>query len=124
MVWIGIVCHVEIDVGINLTAPKLFIERLGFTVADASMAGSIYFLSRTVGCLIGAVALQYMAPDRFFRWSVLGLLFALIGLSFAFTLEQLYVVLLVLGVGNILICHKSSLCGMGFPVIGQRVGCY
>lgn len=100
MVWIGIVCHVGIDVGINLTAPKLFIERLGFTVADASMAGSIYFLSRTVGCLIGAVALQYMAPDRFFRWSVLGLLFALIGLSFAFTLEQLYVVLLVLGVGN------------------------
>lgn len=100
LVWIGIVCHVGIDVGINLTAPKLFIERLGFTVADASMAGSIYFLSRTVGCLIGAVALQYMAPDRFFRWSVLGLLFALIGLSFAFTLEQLYVVLLVLGVGN------------------------
>ena len=100
LVWIGIVCHVGIDVGINLTAPKLFIERLGFTVADASMAGSIYFLSRTVGCLIGAVALQYMAPDRFFRWSVLGLLFALIGLSLAFTLEQLYVVLLVLGVGN------------------------
>lgn len=100
LVWIGIVCHVGIDVGINLTAPKLFIERLGFTVADASMAGSIYFLSRTVGCLIGAVALQYMAPDRFFRWSVWGLLFALIGLSFAFTLEQLYVILLVLGVGN------------------------
>lgn len=100
LVWLGIVCHVGIDVGINLTAPKLFIERLGFTVADAGMAGSIYFLSRTVGCLIGAVVLQYMAPERFFRWSVLGLLFALIGLSFAFTLEQLYVVLLVLGVGN------------------------
>lgn len=100
LIWIGIICHVGIDVGINLTAPKIFVERLGFSVADASMAGSIYFLSRTVGCLIGAVALQYMAPDRFFRWSVLGLLFALIGLSFAFTLEQLYVVLLVLGVGN------------------------
>lgn len=100
LIWIGIICHVGIDVGINLTAPKIFVERLGFSVADASMAGSIYFLSRTVGCLIGTVALQYMAPDRFFRWSVLGLLFALIGLSFAFTLEQLYVVLLVLGVGN------------------------
>lgn len=100
LIWIGIICHVGIDVGINLTAPKIFVERLGFSVADASMAGSVYFLSRTVGCLIGAVALQYMAPDRFFRWSVLGLLFALIGLSFAFTLEQLYVVLLVLGVGN------------------------
>lgn len=100
LVWIGIVCHVGIDVGINLTAPKLFIERLGFTVADASMAGSIYFLSRTVGCLIGAVVLQYMAPERFFCWSVLGLLLALIGLSFASSLEQLYAVLLILGIGN------------------------
>ncbi len=100
LIWIGIICHVGIDVGINLTAPKIFVERLGFSVADASMAGSVYFLSRTIGCLIGAVVLQYIASERFFRWSVLGLLFALIGLSFAFTLEQLYVVLLVLGVGN------------------------
>ena len=100
LIWIGIICHVGIDVGINLTAPKIFVERLGFLVADASMAGSVYFLSRTIGCLIGAVVLQYIASERFFRWSVLGLLFALIGLSFAFTLEQLYVVLLVLGIGN------------------------
>lgn len=100
LIWIGIICHVGIDVGINLTAPKIFVERLGFSVADASMAGSVYFLSRTIGCLIGAVVLQYIASERFFRWSVLGLLFALIGLSFAFTLEQLYVVLLVLGIGN------------------------
>lgn len=100
LVWLGIVCHVGIDVGINLTAPKLFIERLGFTVADAGMAGSIYFLSRTVGCLIGAVVLQYMAPERFFRRSVLCLLLALIGLSFASSLEQLYAVLLILGIGN------------------------
>lgn len=57
LIWIGIICHVGIDVGINLTAPKIFVERLGFSVADASMAGSIYFLSRTIECLIGAVAL-------------------------------------------------------------------
>lgn len=100
LIWIGIICHVGIDVGINLTAPKIFVERLGFSVADASMAGSVYFLSRTIGCLIGAVVLQYIASERFFRWSVLGLLLALIGLSFASTLEQLYAVLLILGIGN------------------------
>ena len=94
LIWIGIICHVGIDVGINLTAPKIFVERLGFSVADASMAGSVYFLSRTIGCLIGAVVLQYIASERFFRWSVLGLLLALIGLSFASTLEQLYAVLI------------------------------
>lgn len=100
LIWIGIICHVGIDVGINLTAPKIFVERLGFSVADASMAGSVYFLSRTIGCLIGAVVLQYIVSERFFRWSVLGLLLALIGLSFASTLEQLYAVLLILGIGN------------------------
>ena len=100
LIWIGIICHVGIDVGINLTAPKIFVERLGFSVADASMAGSVYFLSRTIGCLIGAVVLQYIASERFFRWSVFGLLLALIGLSFASTLEQLYAVLLILGIGN------------------------
>ena len=100
LIWIGIICHVGIDVGINLTAPKIFVERLGFSVADASMAGSVYFLSRTIGCLLGAVVLQYIASERFFRWSVFGLLLALIGLSFASTLEQLYAVLLILGIGN------------------------
>lgn len=100
LIWIGIICHVGIDVGINLTAPKIFVERLGFSVADASMAGSVYFLSRTIGCLIGAVVLQYIASERFFRWGVFGLLLALIGLSFASTLEQLYAVLLILGIGN------------------------
>lgn len=100
LIWIGIICHVGIDVGINLTAPKIFVERLGFSVADASMAGSVYFLSRTIGCLIGAVVLQYIASERFFRWSVFGLLLALIGLSFASTLEQLYAILLILGIGN------------------------
>lgn len=100
LIWIGIICHVGIDVGINLTAPKIFVERLGFSVADASMAGSVYFLSRTIGCLIGAVVLQYIVSERFFRWSVFGLLLALIGLSFASTLEQLYAVLLILGIGN------------------------
>ena len=100
LIWIGIICHVGIDVGINLTAPKIFVERLGFSVADASMAGSVYFHSLTIGCVIGAVVLQYIASERFFRWSVLGLLLALIGLSFASTLEQLYAVLLILGIGN------------------------
>ena len=100
LIWIGIICHVGIDVGINLTAPKIFVERLGFSVADASMAGSVYFLSRTIGCLLGAVVLQYIVSERFFRWSVFGLLLALIGLSFASTLEQLCAVLLILGIGN------------------------
>lgn len=34
--FIGIMCHVGIDVGTNTTAPKILMERLGMTLADAA----------------------------------------------------------------------------------------
>ena len=40
--FIGIMCHVGIDVGTNTTAPKILIERLGMTLAEAGFATSLY----------------------------------------------------------------------------------
>ena len=34
--FLGIMCHVGIDVGTNTTAPKILMERLGMTLADAA----------------------------------------------------------------------------------------
>jgi len=48
MLFLGIMMHVGIDVGINTTAPKLLIERTGMALAQAGYATSIYFLFRTV----------------------------------------------------------------------------
>ena len=45
--FIGIMCHVGIDVGTNTTAPKILMERLGMTLADAGFATSLYFIFRT-----------------------------------------------------------------------------
>ena len=42
--FLGIMCHVGIDVGTNTTAPKILMERLGMTLADAGFATSLYFI--------------------------------------------------------------------------------
>ncbi len=52
--FLGIICHVGIDVGLNLTAPKLLMERLDMTLTGAGLATSVYFLFRTIGCFSGA----------------------------------------------------------------------
>ena len=46
--FIGIMCHVGIDVGTNTTAPKILMERIGMTLDDAAFATSLYFIFRTV----------------------------------------------------------------------------
>ena len=45
--FIGIMCHVGIDVGTNTTAPKILMERLDMTLAEAGFATSLYFIFRT-----------------------------------------------------------------------------
>lgn len=60
--FIGIMCHVGIDVGTNTTAPKILMERLGMTLADAGFATSLYFIFRTAGCFSGAFILRKVSP--------------------------------------------------------------
>ena len=50
--FIGIMCHVGIDVGTNTTAPKILMERIGMTLDDAAFATSLYFIFRTAGCFL------------------------------------------------------------------------
>ena len=53
--FIGIMCHVGIDVGTNTTAPKILMERFGMTLNEAGFATSLYFIFRTAGCFMGAL---------------------------------------------------------------------
>ena len=64
--FIGIMCHVGIDVGTNTTAPKIIMERLGLPLEEAGFATSVYFIFRTAGCFLGAFILRYMSPGKFF----------------------------------------------------------
>jgi fucose permease len=98
--FLGIMCHVGIDVGTNTTAPKILMERLGMTLDDAGFATSLYFIFRTMGCLLGAGILQKMSGKKFFAISVACMLAAMIGLFVFDTKAMIYVCIALIGFGN------------------------
>lgn len=98
--FIGIMCHVGIDVGTNTTAPKIIMERLGLPLEEAGFAISVYFIFRTLGCFIGTFALQKMSAKLFFGISVAMMLCAVIMLLTCGSLTAIYVALGLIGFGN------------------------
>lgn len=98
--FLGIMCHVGIDVGTNTTAPKILIERLGMTLAEAGFATSLYFIFRTAGCFSGAFILRKVSPKSFFLFSVLLMAAAMVGLFLFHTKTIIYVCIALIGFGN------------------------
>ena len=98
--FLGIMCHVGIDVGTNTTAPKLLMERQGMTLEEAGFATSIYFIFRTAGCFLGAFILRKVAARSFFAISVAMMLVAMCMLFFVTSLPLLYISIALIGFGN------------------------
>ena len=98
--FLGIMCHVGIDVGVNVTAPKILMERLGITLQDATYSTSVYFLFRTIGCFAGAFILARFSPKKFFGISVICMIFSML-VFFAFDSKiALYIAIALVGFGN------------------------
>lgn len=98
--FLGIMCHVGIDVGTNTTAPKILMERLSMSLAEAGFATSLYFIFRTAGCLLGSFILQKMSSKSFFGFSVVMMLFAMAGLFVFEDKAMIYVCIALIGFGN------------------------
>lgn len=98
--FLGIMCHVGIDVGTNTTAPKIIMERLGLPLEEAGFATSVYFIFRTAGCFLGAFILRTMSPKLFFAISVAMMLAGMVILFVCNTLAPLYVGIGLIGFGN------------------------
>lgn len=98
--FIGIMCHVGIDVGTNTTAPKILMERLGMGLDDAAFSTSLYFIFRTAGCFLGSFLLQRMSSKVFFGISSLMMALAMGGLSIFESKELIYVCIALIGFGN------------------------
>lgn len=98
--FIGIMCHVGIDVGTNTTAPKILMERLGMSLNDAAFATSLYFIFRTVGCLTGSLLLRLMPNRTFFIVSVVMMALSMAGLAFGTDRFVLYTAIALVGYGN------------------------
>lgn len=98
--FIGIMCHVGVDVGTNTTAPKILMERLGWTLNDAAFATSLYFIFRTVGCLTGSFFLRVMKARTFFIISVSMMAMSMVGMFVGTNQTLLYAAIALVGYGN------------------------
>lgn len=98
--FLGIMCHVGIDVGTNTTAPKLLMEKLGMSLQDAGFATSLYFIFRTAGCLSGSFILRKMKARTFFAISVACIAVAMGGLLAAGSGTAIYICIALIGFGN------------------------
>ena len=113
--FLGIMCHVGIDVGTNTSAPKILMERLGMSLNDAAFATSLYFIFRTVGCLTGSFFLRVMSNRTFFIISVCMMALSMCGLFFGTTKPVLYAAIALVGYGNsniFSICFAQALTSM------------
>jgi len=95
--FLGILTVVGIDVGLNITAPKLLQERTALSLENASYAISVYFVFRTLGAFAGSFILSIFSAKRFYIISAAATLVAAAGLVFASNLYLLYVLIALVG---------------------------
>ena len=113
--FLGIMCHVGIDVGTNTTAPKILMERLGMSLNDAAFATSLYFIFRTIGCLTGSFFLRVLPNRTFFIISVVMMALSMCGLFVGTEKWMLYTAIALVGYGNsnvFSICFAQALTSM------------
>ena len=110
--FLGIMCHVGIDVGTNTTAPKILMERLGMTLNDAAFATSLYFIFRTIGCFTGSFFLRILKARTFFLISVVLMAASMACLFLGKSEAVLYAGIALVGYGNsniFSICFSNAL---------------
>lgn len=81
--FVGIVCSVGLDVGMNTLTPKLLMERCATSVEQAGLGASVYFVCRTAGAFIGAFLLTRIAGLRYLAVNAVVMLLSLGFLLFA-----------------------------------------
>ena len=113
--FLGIMCHVGIDVGTNTTAPKLLIERTGMTLDAAGFATTLYSILRTAGYLTGSHFLRVLKTRTFFIISICMMAAAMLLMGFGDTKMLLYAGIALVGYGNsnvFSMCFAQALTAM------------
>ena len=101
--FIGIMCHVGIDVGTNAVAPKVLFERLGGagdSLSQFEYATSIYFAFRTLGCFTGSILMRKLNIRTFFTVIVLMMALSMVGFVFGTEKWELWAAIALVGYGN------------------------
>lgn len=100
---IGIFLVVGIDVGVNAVSGQFLLHKFGSSQSLAESGRSVYFFGKMLGTFGGAFLLAFLPSRRFFLWtSVIGLLAILLLLVVPTEMTALVVIFIIgLGVANI-----------------------
>ena len=112
MLFLGILCIVGIDVGLNTTIPKLLMEKLSMPLQEAGLGSSLYFAARTGGSFLGAILLARISSRPFLRGSMLIAILAFVGLLISDSLWGMGVMIVLVGLAcvfdPVLFCVGTS----------------
>lgn len=98
--FLAIICHVGIDVGTSVTAPKILMERMGMDLNEAAFVCTIYFIAKAVGSFSGSFIMSYLKDWTFLLISVLMMVAAVFGLIFGHDTATIYASVALMGFGN------------------------
>ena len=98
--FLAIICHVGIDVGTSVTAPKILMERVGMSLNEAAFVCTIYFIAKAIGSFSGSFIMNYLKDWTFLLISVLLMVLAALGLIFGHDTATIYASVALMGFGN------------------------
>ena len=98
--FLAIICHVGIDVGTSVTAPKVLMERVGMSLNEAAIISTIYFVAKAAGSFSGSFIMNYVKDWIFLLISVLMMAMSAIGLTFGQSGTIIYISVALMGFGN------------------------
>ena len=98
--FLAIICHVGIDVGTSVTAPKILMERVGMSLDKAAFVCTIYFIAKAIGSFSGSFIMNYLKDWTFLLLSVLLMVVAALGLIFGHDTATIYASVALMGFGN------------------------
>lgn len=78
LLFLGIFFIVGVDVATNFISSKLMSIRFGWSDEQVKFAPQVYFLSRTIGALLGAFLLTRIAKMRYFRINIVACVVSLL----------------------------------------------
>ncbi|MFA6832544.1 MAG: MFS transporter [Bacteroidaceae bacterium] len=78
LLFLGIFFIVGVDVATNFISSKLMTMRFNWTEGQVKFAPQVYFLSRTVGALLGVFLLARMSEIRYFRINIVACIISLL----------------------------------------------
>jgi fucose permease len=118
LLFLGILFVVGVDVGLNISTPRILMERCGISLEEAGYGTSVYFACRTAGAFIGAFILSRFSATAYFRISMIIAVSALIGLFFV--TDEILILTLVGIVGFTCACVFSIIFSIALEKIPEK----